>query len=112
MTDEKQADGEAVLSSAGLGLDPKRAQFEKTMRQWCPEHWTFEEDGCGGYHNVATELAWIAWQGATGTERARCAELCAAKFNELDARNTGHHNEYQNGALDAWDMAERLILEA
>ena len=72
-----------VGSNDGLGLDPKHAQFEKTMRHWCPEHWTFESDGYGGYHNHATELAWIAWQGATGTEKERCVNACTTV---MDAR--------------------------
>lgn len=30
----------------------------------CPDHWTFESDGCGGYHNTVTEWAFIGWQAA------------------------------------------------
>jgi hypothetical protein len=39
-----------------------RERFETAMRAaGCPEHWTFGDDGTGGYHNNATEWAWIAW---------------------------------------------------
>lgn len=51
-----------------LSLQPAagaRAQFVQAMReQGCPEHWTFEDDGTGGFHNHATEWAWIAWNRA------------------------------------------------
>jgi hypothetical protein len=44
----------------------EREAFEAAMRMHgysdAQTHWTFEDDGCGGYHNEATDTAWIAWQ--------------------------------------------------
>lgn len=42
-------------------------------------------------------------------ERERCAKLCDDKFDELNAKNRGYHSGYENGAIDAYDMAGRLI---
>lgn len=37
-----------------------RRAFEATMREHYPS-WSFASDGCGGYHNEGTELAWQGW---------------------------------------------------
>jgi hypothetical protein len=37
-----------------------RKAFEDTMRTHYPI-WSFASDGCGGYHNERTELAWQGW---------------------------------------------------
>ena len=62
-----------------LCLLQKRIQFEAVMRDWCPDDWTFTGDGYGGYENYVTELSWIAWQCATGTERM----WTSTHFNEV-----------------------------
>lgn len=46
---------------------------------------------------------------ALTAQRDRFAKLCDAKFDELNAKNRGHHADYENGAIDAWDAAGRLI---
>jgi hypothetical protein len=37
-----------------------RRDFEAAMRAHYPI-WSFASDGCGGYHNERTELAWQGW---------------------------------------------------
>jgi hypothetical protein len=50
-----------------------------------------------------------AWMAATLTERERCAKLCLAKFEQIEAKNSGRHSDYEIGAIDAYDVAERMI---
>ena len=81
-----------VGSMEGLG----RAVFEHTLRQWCPEHWTFGDDGTGGYHNHHTELAWIAWQAAREQSAMTCDRI-AAQYND----GAGHAAERSANAIRA-----------
>lgn len=52
-------------------LTDEREQFEREMVEaGCPNTWTFQDDGTGGYHNHATEWAWIGWQRARALRTA------------------------------------------
>jgi hypothetical protein len=116
MTTES-ATPEGVASSEGLGLETERAAFETWAAPMLGDNPTWRG-------SAPCELAWQAWKAANArafaagadagvaAERARCAALCAARFDALNAKNRGHHSDYENGAIDAWDMAERGILEA
>lgn len=60
-----------------------REQFIAKMRaDGCPDTWTFQDDGTGGFHNHATEWAWIAWNRAIESQATQIAALTA----ERDAR--------------------------
>ena len=60
-----------------------REQFIAKMRaDGCPDTWTFQDDGTGGFHNHATEWAWIAWNRAIESQAAQIAALTA----ELELR--------------------------
>lgn len=106
-----------VGSMEGLGLEPAahvrwHAQngFDVTEFSGLREHPEVE-----AFWDNRTKLAlYTADQvrAAVAAERDRCAKLCAAKFDEMSRKNSGNHTEYQNGCIDAWDMAERLILGA
>lgn len=53
-----------------------REQFIAKMRaDGCPDTWTFQDDGTGGFHNHATEWAWIAWNRAIESQAAQIAAL-------------------------------------
>jgi hypothetical protein len=59
------------------------ATFEAAMRDaGCPDHWTFEDDGTGGYHNAQTEWARIGWEAGRA---AGVAEALAAQAAEVEA---------------------------
>ena len=87
-----------------------RAQFEKTMRDWCPAHWSFTSDGYGGYENHATELSWIAWQGATGTERERCGSDCngVGELKKCEREIDRLRQEFDQSGKLAEAMAKRF----
>lgn len=75
------------------------------------EHWvTSELTGApASFQRAAREYAEEYAATVVAAERERLARLCAAKFEELAAKNRGNGSDYHSGALDAWDMAERLI---
>jgi hypothetical protein len=47
-----------------------RADFEAAFRPLQP-NWTFEDDGCGGYHHGSTDWAWQGWQARAALKAAQ-----------------------------------------
>lgn len=57
-----------------------REQFiAKMCADGCPDTWQFQDDGTGGFHNHATEWAWIAWNRAIESQAAQIAALTAER---------------------------------
>jgi hypothetical protein len=98
-----------VGSMEGLGS----ACFETTMRQWCPEHWTFESDGCGGYHNHHTELAWIAWQAAREQSALACERVAEKHLNSGRYVSViADHSTRAGGQVDGAEECAKAIRAA
>ena len=57
-----------------------RGTFIATMRaQGCPDTWAFQDDGTGGFHNHATEWAYIGWNRGIESQAAQIAALTAER---------------------------------
>jgi hypothetical protein len=63
---------EAALSKqeAATPAINESAEFEKAFLAPQP-NWTFEDDGCGGYHHGSTDWAWQGWQARAALKAAQ-----------------------------------------
>lgn len=91
-----------------------REAFKAAMRAIpCPDHWTFEDDGTGGFHNDATEWAWIAWNARAPSPEPATTPTPEAMFDALGEPRTRHVRVTFEGAslIDTPSGADSFMAE-